>query len=48
MGRRVEQGGALWGFCVRCDLSGVEGEIGESLLHFQDQGCAGLGDAGVC
>lgn len=37
------EGGALWGFCVWCDLSGVEGEIGESLLRFQDQGCAGFG-----
>lgn len=47
-GPRVEPPGGLHPRgCVWCDLSGVEGEIGESLLRFQGQGCAaqGLEDA---
>lgn len=49
-GPRVEPPGGLHPRgCVWCDLSGVEGEIGESLLRFQGQGCAaqGLEDAEV-
>lgn len=43
-GPRVELPGGLH-TCGRvwCDLSGVEGEIGEALLCFQGQGCADQG-----
>lgn len=48
-GLRVELPGGLHPRdCVWCDLSGVEGKIGESLLHFQDQGCAGFGRCWEC
>lgn len=48
-GPRVELPGGLHPHGrVWCNLSGVEGEIGESWLRLQGQGCAaqGLEDAG--
>lgn len=43
-GPRVELPGGLHSHGrVWCDLAGVGGEMGESLLRFQNQRCAGFG-----